>query len=67
MCYGTFSLVRLHDTFDDKEQIKVALGRKSLEKGFKIRYPRSDTQRVYAKCVVDTCEWVLRAYIPIDL
>nr|GEX38395.1 protein FAR1-related sequence 6-like [Tanacetum cinerariifolium] len=29
-------------------------GRKALEEGFQIRYPRSDPQRVYAKCIVDT-------------
>ncbi|GJV55275.1 zinc finger, CCHC-type, retrotransposon gag domain protein [Tanacetum coccineum] len=57
MCYGTYSLVRLHNTLDDKEQIKSALGRKSLEEGFQIRYPRSDRQRVYAKCIDDTLEW----------
>nr|GEU32873.1 hypothetical protein [Tanacetum cinerariifolium] len=45
MCYGTSSLVRLHDTFDSKEQIKIVLGRKALEEGFQIRYPRSDPQR----------------------
>nr|GEV96830.1 hypothetical protein [Tanacetum cinerariifolium] len=66
MCYGTSSLVRLHDTFDSKEQIKIVLGRKALEEGFQIRYPRSDPQRVYAKCIVDTCEWIFRAYIPND-
>nr|GFB13272.1 transposase, MuDR, MULE transposase domain protein [Tanacetum cinerariifolium] len=54
ICYGTSSLVRLHDTFDSKEQIKIVLDRKALEEGFQIRYPRSDPQRVYAKCIVDT-------------
>nr|GEV93676.1 CRS2-associated factor 2, mitochondrial [Tanacetum cinerariifolium] len=54
MCYGTSSLVRLHDTFDNKEQIKIVLGRKAVEEGFQIRHPRSDPQRVYAKCIVDT-------------
>ncbi|GKA00129.1 hypothetical protein Tco_0672679 [Tanacetum coccineum] len=54
MCYGTSSVVRLHDTFDNKEQIKVALGIEGLEKGFQIRYPRSDPQRVDVKCIVDT-------------
>ncbi|GJT18436.1 transmembrane 9 superfamily member 11-like protein [Tanacetum coccineum] len=66
MCYGTSSLVRLHDTFDSKEQIKIVLGRKALEEGFQIRYPRSDPERVYAKCIVNTCEWIFRAYIPKD-
>ncbi|GJY74236.1 hypothetical protein Tco_0478667 [Tanacetum coccineum] len=66
MCSGTSSLVRLHETFDSKEQIKIVLGRKALEEGFQIRYPRSDPQRVYAKCIVDICEWIFRAYIPKD-
>ncbi|GJS55003.1 transmembrane 9 superfamily member 11-like protein [Tanacetum coccineum] len=66
MCSGTSSLVRLHETFDSKEQIKIVLGRKALEEGFQIRYPRSDPHRVYAKCVVDTCGWLFRAYIPKD-
>ncbi|GJS72613.1 transmembrane 9 superfamily member 11-like protein [Tanacetum coccineum] len=66
MCYGTSSLVRLHATFDSKEEIKIVLGRKALEEGFQIRYPRSDPQRVYAKCIVDTCEWIFQAYIPKD-
>ena len=64
MCYGTSSRVRLHDTFDSKQQIKIVLGRKALEEGFQIRYPRSDPHRVYAKCIVDTCGWIFRAYIP---
>ncbi|GJW95814.1 transmembrane 9 superfamily member 11-like protein [Tanacetum coccineum] len=63
-CYGTSSRVCLHDTFDSKEQIKIVLGRKALDEGFQIRYPRSDPQRVYAKCIVDTCGWIFRAYIP---
>ncbi|GJT41362.1 transmembrane 9 superfamily member 11-like protein [Tanacetum coccineum] len=46
MCYGPSSLVRLHDTFDSKEQIKIVLGRKAFEEGFQIRYPRSDPQRL---------------------
>ncbi|GKD89006.1 ankyrin repeat-containing protein [Tanacetum coccineum] len=46
MCYGTSSIVRLYDTFDSKEQIKIVLGRKALEEGFQIRYPRSDPQRI---------------------
>ncbi|GJT90654.1 transmembrane 9 superfamily member 11-like protein [Tanacetum coccineum] len=66
MCSGTSSLVRLHETFDSKEQIKIVLGRKALEEGFQIRYPRSDPHMVYAKCVVDTCGWLFRAYIPKD-
>nr|GEW11779.1 hypothetical protein [Tanacetum cinerariifolium] len=65
-CYGTSSRICLHDTFDSKEQIKIVLGRKALDEGFQIRYLRSDPQRVYAKCIVDTCGWIFRAYIPKD-
>nr|GEW14483.1 hypothetical protein [Tanacetum cinerariifolium] len=36
MCYGTSSLIRLHATFDSKEEIKIVLGRKALEEGFKL-------------------------------
>ncbi|GJR57956.1 hypothetical protein Tco_1500118 [Tanacetum coccineum] len=46
-CYGTSSRVSLHDTFDSKEQIKIIFGRKALDEGFQIRYPRSDPKRVY--------------------
>ncbi|GKD00606.1 hypothetical protein Tco_1170880, partial [Tanacetum coccineum] len=55
MCNGTSSLVRLHDTFDSKEQIKIVLGRKDLEEGFQIRYPRLDPHRKLSKCRAAVC------------
>nr|GEU43164.1 ankyrin repeat-containing protein [Tanacetum cinerariifolium] len=62
-CYGTSSRVCLHDTFDSKEQIKIVLGRKALDEGFQIRYPRSDPQRVYAKCIVDAFGAAIRTFV----
>ncbi|TXG54834.1 hypothetical protein EZV62_020090 [Acer yangbiense] len=53
--------IAVGELFESKKQLQSQLGRYSLKKGFQIRVMKSDTTRYQVRCIVEECNWRLRA------
>ncbi|TXG50204.1 hypothetical protein EZV62_022728 [Acer yangbiense] len=53
--------IAVSELFESKKQLQSQLGGYSLKKGFQIRVMKSDTTRYQVRCIVEECNWRLRA------
>ncbi|XP_071732824.1 uncharacterized protein [Rutidosis leptorrhynchoides] len=60
--YQVSDLVKVRQTFSNKEEFLNQLFTKCLEENFQIKPVKSDKSRYTAKCVLPNCEWKCSAY-----
>ncbi|CAH1443848.1 unnamed protein product [Lactuca virosa] len=53
--------IKVLDIFDDKELLKLAIGRQCMEQGKQYKTTRSSKERFEVVCLVENCSWMVSA------